>query len=161
MHVSFSLNGTAHVAKENKPTIVSDIVDFFLSSVGATLTEMKDVELRLVILYIITYSYMTLRYLIEMSLWSNYNNSHCQHSACKRAHLMSSHVNIYFCWSLLQKGSLENIAMIFLYVRIEIIFLLWIITTNTWYCQADANINSLWLCSHELILCNLPSNIMH
>ena len=38
MHVSFSLNGTAHVAKENKPTIVSDIVDFFLSSVGATLT---------------------------------------------------------------------------------------------------------------------------
>ena len=46
MHVSFSLNGTAHVAKENKPTIVSDIVDFFLSSVGATLTEMKDVELK-------------------------------------------------------------------------------------------------------------------
>ena len=51
LHVSFSLNGTAHVAKENKPTIVSDIVDFFLSSVGATLTEMKDVELKLVFFY--------------------------------------------------------------------------------------------------------------
>ena len=51
LHVSFSLNGTAHVAKENKPTIVSDIVDFFLSSVGATLTEMKDVELKLVYFY--------------------------------------------------------------------------------------------------------------
>ena len=36
LHVSFSLNGIAHVAKENKPTIVTDIVDFFLSFVGAT-----------------------------------------------------------------------------------------------------------------------------
>ena len=35
MHVSFSTNGTAYVAKENKPTIVSDIVDFLLSSKGA------------------------------------------------------------------------------------------------------------------------------
>ena len=46
MHVSFSLNGTAYVAKENRPTIVSDIIDFFLSSVGATLTEITDVELK-------------------------------------------------------------------------------------------------------------------
>lgn len=45
-HVSFSLNGPAHLSQENKPSIVSDVVDFFLSSVGATFTEMKDVELK-------------------------------------------------------------------------------------------------------------------
>ncbi|XP_053396044.1 intermembrane lipid transfer protein VPS13A-like isoform X3 [Mercenaria mercenaria] len=47
MHISFSLNGTSHLSQENKPSLVSDIVDFFLSSVGATFTEMKDVELRM------------------------------------------------------------------------------------------------------------------
>ena len=45
-HVSFSLNGTAHLSLENKPSIVSDLVDFFLTTVGATFTEMKDVELK-------------------------------------------------------------------------------------------------------------------
>ncbi|KAL4233205.1 hypothetical protein ACF0H5_007889 [Mactra antiquata] len=47
MHVSFSLNGIAHLSQENKPSLVSDIVDFFLGSVGATFTEMKDVELKM------------------------------------------------------------------------------------------------------------------
>jgi hypothetical protein len=48
MRVSFSLNGTAHVQKDKPSTFRSDIVDFFLTSVGATLTEITDVELRLV-----------------------------------------------------------------------------------------------------------------
>ncbi|XP_052807431.1 intermembrane lipid transfer protein VPS13A-like isoform X2 [Mya arenaria] len=47
MHISFSLNGTPHMSQENQPTIVSDIIDFLLGSVGATFTEMKDVELKM------------------------------------------------------------------------------------------------------------------
>lgn len=47
LHVSFSLNGVAHVAHEVPSTFTSDILDFFLSSVGVTLTEVKDVELRM------------------------------------------------------------------------------------------------------------------
>ncbi|KAL3882618.1 hypothetical protein ACJMK2_028943 [Sinanodonta woodiana] len=48
MHISFSLHGTVHESiKTDQTTIVSDIFEFFLSSVGATLTEMKDVELRM------------------------------------------------------------------------------------------------------------------
>ncbi|XP_052241928.1 intermembrane lipid transfer protein VPS13A-like isoform X2 [Dreissena polymorpha] len=46
-NVSFSLNGAAHMSQENRPTIVSDVVDFFLGSVGATFTEMKDVQLKM------------------------------------------------------------------------------------------------------------------
>ena len=96
---------------------------------------------------------------MEMSPWSNYNNSRCQDSTCKRALLMTSHVNIYFLPILLQKSSLENIATIsifvFLYnVRIKIIFsLLWIIVTNTWYYWADENINTLQsTVQHHLLL---------
>ncbi|KAK3591108.1 hypothetical protein CHS0354_035920 [Potamilus streckersoni] len=48
MHISFSLHGTVHESvRSDQMTIVSDIFEFFLSSVGATLTEMKDVELRM------------------------------------------------------------------------------------------------------------------
>ena len=46
MRVSFSLNGTAHVHNSRPSTFKSDIIDFFLTSVGATLTEITDVELR-------------------------------------------------------------------------------------------------------------------
>ena len=46
IHVSFSLNGTPHVVNDKKATLVSDILEFILNSIGATLTEMKDVELR-------------------------------------------------------------------------------------------------------------------
>ena len=46
MRVSFSLNGNAHVHGPKPSTFKSDIIDFFLTSVGATFTEMSDVELR-------------------------------------------------------------------------------------------------------------------
>ncbi len=46
MHVSLSLDGRVHTVEPAKPSFKSDIVDFFLSSVGATLTEIKEVELR-------------------------------------------------------------------------------------------------------------------
>ena len=45
-HVSFSLAGTVHSSDGAPASLTADIVDFFLSSVGATLTEVKDVELR-------------------------------------------------------------------------------------------------------------------
>ncbi|XP_048240040.1 vacuolar protein sorting-associated protein 13A-like isoform X2 [Haliotis rufescens] len=47
MRVSFSLNGTPHMVNQKPSTFTSDIVDFFLNSVGATLTEIKAVELRM------------------------------------------------------------------------------------------------------------------
>ena len=78
---------------------------------------------------------------------------------------MTSHVNIYFCRRPLQKSSLENIAMmsIFLYVSwsIEIFFLCCELSSNNaWCCRADANINSLRLRRRELLLRNLPSDTM-
>ena len=49
IHVSFSLDGKAHLSTAHKDSsLTDDIVDFFLSSVGATLTEIKEVELKLV-----------------------------------------------------------------------------------------------------------------
>ena len=59
---------------------------------------------------------------METLLESNYNNSRRQNSACKRARLMTSHVNIYFCQRPLQNSSLENIATmsISLYVSITV-----------------------------------------
>ncbi|XP_025099873.1 vacuolar protein sorting-associated protein 13A-like isoform X2 [Pomacea canaliculata] len=47
LRVSFSLSGTPHVMNSRPSTIRSDIIDFFLTSVGATLTDITDVELRL------------------------------------------------------------------------------------------------------------------
>ncbi|KAK6170959.1 hypothetical protein SNE40_019236 [Patella caerulea] len=47
LHVSFSLNGTPHLINTQPSSLKSDIVDFFLNSVGATFTEMKAVELRM------------------------------------------------------------------------------------------------------------------
>lgn len=60
MRVSFSLNGTAHVHSSKPSTFRSDIIEFFLTSVGATLTEITDVELRLVkfLVMIITNSWL-------------------------------------------------------------------------------------------------------
>jgi len=52
MHISFSLNGTAHLSQQNRPTVVSDVIDFLLASVGATFTEMKDIELKSVLVKI-------------------------------------------------------------------------------------------------------------
>ncbi len=47
LRVSFSLDGHVHSVKEHKgSSITSDVVDFFLNSVGATFTEIKEVELR-------------------------------------------------------------------------------------------------------------------
>ena len=49
LHISFSLDGRSHLANPAKSlSLTSDLVDFFLNSVGATLTEIKEVELRLV-----------------------------------------------------------------------------------------------------------------
>ncbi|XP_055887721.1 intermembrane lipid transfer protein VPS13A-like isoform X3 [Biomphalaria glabrata] len=49
LHLSFSLHGKASVSSVGAPTssIKSDIVDFFLNSLGVTLTEIKNVELRM------------------------------------------------------------------------------------------------------------------
>ena len=102
---------------------------------------------------------------MKTSPWSNYNDSHCQHSACKRACLMTLHVNIYFLRHTLQKNSLENIATMLIFLSVSCYNqntfpLQLIIATNSWACWTDANINSPWLHRHELILPNLPSNTM-
>ncbi|CAL1544729.1 unnamed protein product [Lymnaea stagnalis] len=50
LHLSFSLNGKAYLAPVNhvqNSSLKGDIVDFFLNSVGVTLTEIKNVELRM------------------------------------------------------------------------------------------------------------------
>lgn len=51
MHVSLSLDGRAHLSTSSSvdnsnASVTSDIVDFFLNSVGAKLIDVKDVELR-------------------------------------------------------------------------------------------------------------------
>ena len=46
MHVSLSLDGRVHTVEPKDTSFRADVVDFFLSSVGATLTEIKEVELR-------------------------------------------------------------------------------------------------------------------
>ena len=52
LHLSFSLGGTAHLTTSSgsivphSTTLRADIVDFFLNSVGVTLTEIKNVELK-------------------------------------------------------------------------------------------------------------------
>ncbi|KAK7492082.1 hypothetical protein BaRGS_00016746 [Batillaria attramentaria] len=47
LRVSFSLNGTPHIQNSKPTTFKADVIDFFLTSVGATLTEITDVELRM------------------------------------------------------------------------------------------------------------------
>ncbi|CAH1799951.1 unnamed protein product [Owenia fusiformis] len=47
MRISFSLGGTVYKTQPTEPSIKSDIVDFFLNSVGVTLTEIRQVEIRL------------------------------------------------------------------------------------------------------------------
>ncbi|KAK3771918.1 hypothetical protein RRG08_053899 [Elysia crispata] len=53
LHLSFSLGGTAHLstssgrAVPHTATLRTDIVDFFLNSLGVTLTEIKNVELKM------------------------------------------------------------------------------------------------------------------
>ncbi|CAH1274208.1 VPS13A [Branchiostoma lanceolatum] len=45
--ISFSLSGEPHLTQEQKDTITNDVVDFFLGTVGTTLTSLKDVEMKL------------------------------------------------------------------------------------------------------------------
>lgn len=47
MHISFSLDGTVHQLAPQSNSFPSDFIQFFLNSVGATLSEIKDVELRM------------------------------------------------------------------------------------------------------------------
>ena len=47
MHISFSLDGHVHQVNPQTSSFPSDMVQFFLNSVGATLTEIKEVELRM------------------------------------------------------------------------------------------------------------------
>ena len=97
---------------------------------------------------------------VKICVKSNY-----QWSKCKRACLMTLHVNINYCRHPLQNSPLENIETIsifFLYhVKIQIIFLYRDLSLiNAWCCRTDANISSLWLLYHELMLHNLPDNTM-
>ncbi|GBN84202.1 Vacuolar protein sorting-associated protein 13 [Araneus ventricosus] len=47
VHLSFSPRGTVHRATPQTSSLQGDILDLLLNSVGATLTEVKDVEIRL------------------------------------------------------------------------------------------------------------------
>lgn len=47
VHFSFSPRGIVHKAEPDPWSLQQDVVDFFLNSIGATLTEVKDVELRM------------------------------------------------------------------------------------------------------------------
>ncbi|XP_067142942.1 intermembrane lipid transfer protein VPS13A-like isoform X2 [Centruroides vittatus] len=47
IHFSFSPRGIVHKAKPDPWSLQQDVVDFFFNSIGATLTEVKDVELRM------------------------------------------------------------------------------------------------------------------
>ncbi|XP_076444664.1 LOW QUALITY PROTEIN: intermembrane lipid transfer protein VPS13A-like [Babylonia areolata] len=47
LRISFSLHGVAHVQDNSPSSFKSDVIDFFLTSVGATLIEITDVELRM------------------------------------------------------------------------------------------------------------------
>ena len=52
MHISFSLDGQVHRANPVVDTSFgNDLINFFLTSVGATLTEIRDVDIRFVCLY--------------------------------------------------------------------------------------------------------------
>ena len=111
-----------------------------------------------------------LRNLQEMSPWSNGNNLRYQRSACRRAPLMMSHVNIYsfyVCCKIVLWKTLQQCRISWLdHVRIEIILLFstlnyhWLLLIIAWCCRAAANINSFRLCCRELIFRSLPSNIM-
>ena len=49
MHISFSLDGRIHRSNNIADTSFgSDLINFFLTSVGATFTEIRDVEIRFV-----------------------------------------------------------------------------------------------------------------
>lgn len=47
IHLSFSPRGTVHKAAPDRGGLSQDILDVFLNSIGATLSEIKDVELRM------------------------------------------------------------------------------------------------------------------
>ena len=50
LRVSFSMDGRIHSSQpQGADSVTSDLLDFFFNSVGATLTEIKDVELRYLI----------------------------------------------------------------------------------------------------------------
>ena len=83
------------------------------------------------------------------------DKSRYQRSACKRARLMTSHVNIYFSRRLLQNSpwkKLQQCRISFLHhVGIEIIFLYRDSSLiNAWCCRTYANINLLRLRRREL-----------
>jgi hypothetical protein len=47
MHISLSMDGRGHTRDvSSRDSVTADIVDFFLISLGAKLTDMKDVELK-------------------------------------------------------------------------------------------------------------------
>ena len=47
LHLSLSMDGRARVVDHgSQESVTSDVIDFFLNSVGAKLTDMKDVELK-------------------------------------------------------------------------------------------------------------------
>lgn len=48
IHLSFSPRGTTHKSVSDFGSLPQDILDVFLNSIGATLSEVKDVELRYV-----------------------------------------------------------------------------------------------------------------
>ncbi|XP_077977339.1 intermembrane lipid transfer protein VPS13A-like [Glandiceps talaboti] len=45
--ISFSLSGTPHVSSTEQRTFKSDVFGFFINSIGATITDIRDVELKL------------------------------------------------------------------------------------------------------------------
>ncbi|XP_070568681.1 intermembrane lipid transfer protein VPS13A-like isoform X2 [Ptychodera flava] len=45
--ISFSLSGTPHVSSTEDRTFKSDVIGFFINSIGATITDIRDVELKL------------------------------------------------------------------------------------------------------------------
>ncbi|XP_056015608.1 intermembrane lipid transfer protein VPS13A-like isoform X3 [Ostrea edulis] len=47
VHVSFSLRGNPHLTRDVQPSVASDIKEFLRNSIGATFTEVKDIELKL------------------------------------------------------------------------------------------------------------------
>ncbi|KAK3096835.1 hypothetical protein FSP39_003796 [Pinctada imbricata] len=47
IHVSFSLRGNPHLTRDVQPSLASDIKEFLRNSIGATFTEVKDIELKM------------------------------------------------------------------------------------------------------------------
>ena len=47
---------------------------------------------------------------VNVTVWKICDKSRYERTACKRARLMTSHVNIYFCRRPLQNSPMENIA---------------------------------------------------